>query len=145
MSKLSREVCGVLATAGVLIGALLLGGCQKGPGQVPSLVRKVIVVESGTFSAGRHELEADYVMPEITAEVAEQGTVEAFIDLGPDEGEWTALPYAYQYPEKWAALVTYRYQEGAFTLLIVSPNPDLRRAIAERIDGYRVKVIITTP
>ena len=44
-----------------------------------------------------------------------------------------------------AALVTYRYQEGEFTLLIVSPIPDLRRTIAERIDGSRVKVVITTP
>ena len=140
----------MLAIAGVLIGTLLLGGCYRGPGQIPDLVQEVIVVESDAFSAGRHELEANYEMPEITAEVVEQGTVEAYIGLGrndeSDEGaEWTALPYAYQYPEKWAALVTYRFQQGGFTLLIVSPNPDLRRAIAERIDGSRVKVVITTP
>ena len=105
----------------------------------------MIVVESSIFADGLHQLEADYELPEITAEVAERGTVDAYMDLGGVGTQWTALPFAYQYPEKWAALVTYRYQAGRFTLLIVSPNPELRRATAERIDGYRMKVVVTTP
>ena len=130
---------------GVLVGMALLGGCQRGPGSAPSLVQHVIVVESSIFAEGLHQLEAEYAMPAITAEVAESGTVEAYLDLGSEGAAWTALPFAYQYPEKWAALVTYSYQEGGFTLLIVSPNPELRRAIAERIDGYRLKVVVTSP
>ena len=84
-------------------------------------------------------------MPAITAEIAERGTVQAYMEIDPGNAQWTALPFAYQYPEKWAALVTYSYQAGSFTLLIVSPNPELRRAIAARIDGYRLKVVVTAP
>ena len=98
-----------------------------------------------SFAEGLHQLEAEYAMPAITAEVAESGTVDAYLDLGSEGAEWTALPFAYQYPEKWAALVTYSYQAGSFTLLIVSPNPELRRAIAARIVGYRLKVVVTAP
>ena len=120
----------------LLVGIVLVS-CGRGPGQVPS-VQKVINVEADAFSIVGPDAEATYPMPEIGA----LSTVTAFIDRGTGGEKWVALPFAYQAPDKTAAIVTYHYQEGSFTVSVVSPVEWMRDAIVSRIDGHRVKVII---
>ena len=83
-------------------------------------------------------------MPEIDGRAAQGGMlITAYIDRGTGGASWWALPFAYQAPNKTAAIVTYRYQEGSFTVAVVSPVPEMVEAIVNRIDGHMVKVVIT--
>ena len=130
-----------VVAAGVL---LLLAACSRGPGGALVSQTVVLDLDSGSFRAdGSDTMSQDFEIPEITAEVVADGTVTAYFDRGTDGAYWIALPFAYQAPDKSAALLTYRYREGLLSLLVVSPSDMTRAQIVTVVGQSKVKVIVT--
>ena len=129
----------------VAVGVLLLlAACARGPGGALESQTVVLDLDSGSFRAdGPDIMSQDFEIPEITAEVVTDGTVTAYFDRGTDGKYWIALPFAYQAPDKSAALLTYRYREGSLSLLVVSPSAATRAQVVAVVRQSKVKVIVT--
>ena len=131
-----------------LIGAaaatlLVIGACSKGPGALESYT-VTLTLDSAEFRPdGPDIMSQTFRVPAITASVVESGTVAAYLRRDAESERWSALPFAYQAPDKSASILTYRYAEGEFQALVVSPNDGLRAAIVQRVGGSRIKVVIT--
>ena len=129
----------------VAVGVLLLlAACSRGPGRAPVSHTVVLDLVSASFLPdGPDTMRHDFQIPEITAKVVADGTVTAYFDRGTDGAYWIALPFAYQVPDKSAALLTYRYQEGLLSLLVVSPTDATRGQIVAVVGQSKVKVIVS--
>jgi len=129
-----RVVLAALASSMALIGCTITKPAPN--------VQKVIEIEASAFVIVGSDAQATYAMPEIDDRVMATGTVTAYIDRGTDGKKWVAMPFAYQAPDKTAAIITYHYQPGSFTVAVVSPVATMRDAIVTRVDGQLVRVVI---
>ena len=133
-----------LAVLVALAALVILAGCQRGPGAAVELETVVLELDSAAFIPdGPDILSQTFDVEHITASVVANGTVTAYLNL-PDSTRWSALPFAYQTPDKSAAILTYRYGEGEFQAMVVSPNDGLRAAIVQLVGGSSIKVVIST-
>ena len=133
-----------LAVLVALAALVVLAGCQRGPGAAVELETLVLELDSAAFIPdGPDILSQTFDVEHITASVVANGTVTAYLNLPEDSTRWSALPFAYQTPDKSAAILTYRYGEGEFQAMVVSPNDELRAAIVQRVGGSSIKVVIT--
>ena len=85
---------------------------------------RLITVRSADFSvnsSGTHG-QATYQVPEITREVMQGGSVDAYLDLGGGR-YWFPLPDGIQFSDLVVATRTYRYGTGTFSLQVLSLDP----------------------
>lgn len=131
-----------MAAASTLVVVLfLVSGCSRGPGRVESETVHLELESLAFRPDGNDTMSQTFRVPAITAAVVADRTVTAHhSDAGSEQ--WVALPFAYQAPDKSAALLTYRYAEGEFQALVVSPDDGLRVAIVQRVGGSRIRVVI---
>ena len=122
---------------------LLIGACSKGPGALETHT-VMLTLDSAEFRPdGQDIMSQTFQVSEITAAVVESGTVTAYLRRDAENERWGALPFAYQAADKSAAILTYRYAEGEFQAMVVSPDDGLRAAIVLRVGGSTIKVVVT--
>ena len=148
--------------AALVAAILTLGACQQGPGGTSTdhphdpkphshaptarVATKYITLSTSSFgSTGGTVLKAAYSMPEITAETVASGIVEAYYDLGSGGTVWAPLPDTIQFTDLVTGTLGYVYRRGQFEVSITSPDVSARLAIAQSVNGHRVKVLILAP
>lgn len=129
------------AASALVVVLLLVSGCSRGPGHVESETILLELDSSAFRPDGNDTMSQTFRVPAITAAVVADGTMTAH-HSGAGSEHWVALPFAYQAPDKSAAILTYRYAEGEFHALVVSPVDELRAAIVQRVGGSRIRVVI---
>ena len=104
-----------------------------------TIASRIITLSASDFANVSETLESvTYPANEITAAIAERGTVLGYTDIGTGINAWIPLPYHIQGVE-----LTYAYGEGAILMLLVRPSNF--SPVADAFDGDRVKFVFLPP
>lgn len=116
----------------------------QGPPGAANVETETFTVQESDFSSEGDNIEAaEYPTNIITSEVADEGVVLAYTDVGASGGAWLALPWTLPADENLTVEITYVFAEGAFGLMVM--RPEGYGPVAEVLDGARVKVVAIPP
>ncbi len=121
-------------------------GPQGEPGQTGiAVASRLFLISSSDFSisASGEVATALYNVPEITAEAASSGVVEAYYDLGGGRS-WYALPEVFQFSDNVILSTTYAYSQGVIAVQMTGTPSAIQAGVAV-IAGYRLKVVVIPP
>ena len=137
------------AVFGGIVVAFALSGCQEAVTDTAQNIVREFTVRSSDFVVselhGTGIAVIGYAMPELTADVVENGLIHAYIAVPAAPDEWTALPFTAAVRTV-VLTVAYSYSRGLFDVAVTANVPaQALRAALPSLDGWLVKVVIDTP